>query len=153
MTTRAIVLDANILIRAVLGVKVSALIADHDASVNFLAPDTAFHEVQEHLPAILSARGAAAEDLTSALRALDALASVVTAVPAQSYDPSRVAALARIGRRDPHDWSVLACALQLGCPIWTEDRDFFGVGVSVWTTATVGLYLSCEALDPARPAD
>ena len=37
MTTRAIVLDANILIRAVLGVKVLALIADHAAGVNFLA--------------------------------------------------------------------------------------------------------------------
>jgi len=97
MTSRAIVLDANILIRAVLGVKVSALIADHAAGVNFLAPDTAFQEVQEHLPAILSARGAAAEDLAAALLAL--------------------------------------------------------VGVSVWTTATVGLYLSGEGLEPARPAD
>ena len=66
--TRAIVLDANILIRAVLGVKVSALIADHAAGVNFLAPDTAFQEVQEHLPAILSSRGAAAEDLAAAPR-------------------------------------------------------------------------------------
>ena len=153
MTTRAIVLDANILIRAVLGVRVSALIADYAASVNSLAPDTAFREVQEHLPAILSARGAVAENLAAALRALDALASVVTVVPSQSYEPSQVAALARIGRRDSYDWSVLACALQLGCPIWTEDRDFFGVGVSVWTTATVGLYLSGEELEPDRPAD
>ncbi|MBM3409922.1 MAG: PIN domain-containing protein [Betaproteobacteria bacterium] len=153
MTTRAIVLDANILIRAVLGVKVSALIADYATSVNFLAPDIAYEEVQEHLPTILSARGASAGDLAAAHRALDALASVVTAVPSQSYEPSRVAALARIGRRDPYDWSVLACALQLGCPIWTEDRDFFGVGVPVWTTGTVGLYLSGEALEPARPAD
>ena len=111
MTTRAIVLDANILIRAVLGVKVSALIADHAAGVNFLAPDTAFQEVQEHLPAILSARGAAAEDLAKALRALDALASVVTAVPAQSYDPSRVAALARIGgARSPRLVGTGVCA-------------------------------------------
>jgi predicted nucleic acid-binding protein len=152
MTTRAIVLDANILIRAVLGVKVSALIADHASGVNFLAPDTAFQEVREHLPAILSARGASGDDLAAAQRALDALASVVTAVPSDSYEPSRAAALARIGLRDPFDWSVLACALQLGCPIWTEDRDFFGVGVSVWTTATVSLYLSGEGLEPARPA-
>jgi predicted nucleic acid-binding protein len=152
MTTRAIVLDANILIRAVLGVKVLALIADHAASVNFLAPDTAFQEVQEHLPAILSARGASAGDLAAARRALDALASVVTAVSSESYEPSRAAALARIGRRDPYDWSVLACALQLGCPIWTEDRDFFGVGVPIWTTATVSLYLSGAEPELARPA-
>jgi hypothetical protein len=27
---------------------------------------------------------------------------------------------------DSEDWPVLACALILDCPIWTEDRDFFG---------------------------
>lgn len=35
------------------------------------------------------------------------------------------AALARIGPRDPDDWPILACALALNCPIWTEDRDFY----------------------------
>jgi len=42
--------------------------------------------------------------------------------------------LARIGPNDPDDLSVLACALLLNGPIWTEDRDYFGVGLSIWTT-------------------
>ncbi|MDR1188090.1 MAG: hypothetical protein LBK95_11655 [Bifidobacteriaceae bacterium] len=54
----------------------------------------------------------------------------------------RVAAMARIGRRDPADWPVLAAALALGCPIWTEDADFFGVGVATWVTALVEIYLA-----------
>ncbi len=33
----------------------------------------------------------------------------------------------RIGARDPEDWPILAAALALGCPIWTEDTDFFRV--------------------------
>jgi predicted nucleic acid-binding protein len=66
----------------------------------------------------------------------------------------RAAALARIGRRDPRDWPVLACALLLDCPVWTEDRDFFGTGVATWTTALVDLYFTDpdpgEALDRPR---
>src|SRR5260370_35801616 len=39
--------------------------------------------------------------------------------------------------RDADDWPGIACALTLGCPIWTEDRDFFGAGVPTWTTDRV----------------
>ena len=39
------------------------------------------------------------------------------------------------------DWPVLACALALECPIWTEDRDFFGTGVATWTSDRVELFL------------
>jgi hypothetical protein len=41
VTQRAIVLDANILIRAVLGERVRRLIADHVGKVSFFAPDSA----------------------------------------------------------------------------------------------------------------
>ena len=47
---RAIVLDANILIRAVLGQRVRQLVTDHAADVSFFAPDTAYAEAREHLP-------------------------------------------------------------------------------------------------------
>jgi hypothetical protein len=30
----------------------------------------------------------------------------------------------------------------LGCPIWTEDNDFFGAGVPTWTTDRVELFLA-----------
>jgi len=61
-----------------------------------------------------------------------------------------VPALARIGQRDQHDWQVLACALLLNCPIWTEDRDFFGTGVATWTTALVELYFADPDPGPAE---
>ena len=57
------------------------------------------------------------------------------------------AALTRIGPRDPDDWPILACALALNCPIWTEDKDFFGTGVATWTTALVELYLTERGCD------
>jgi predicted nucleic acid-binding protein len=44
-----IVLDANILIRAVLGRRVRKLLETHYKKVRFFAPDSAISEAREHL--------------------------------------------------------------------------------------------------------
>ena len=139
MTRRAIILDANILIRAVLGQRVRELVMDHAAHVSFFAPDDAFGEARQYLPGLLAKRGVSG---AAALATLDALGAVVQPIDAELYQPLRQSALARIGERDPDDWPVLACALLLDCPVWTEDADFFGTGVATWTTSRVRLYLS-----------
>jgi antitoxin (DNA-binding transcriptional repressor) of toxin-antitoxin stability system len=54
---RVIVLDANILVRAVLGSRVWTLIATYSATADFSAPDFAFDEARRHLPTILAKRG------------------------------------------------------------------------------------------------
>ncbi|HIW30402.1 MAG TPA: hypothetical protein H9987_10410 [Candidatus Luteococcus avicola] len=53
----------------------------------------------------------------------------------------KVEALARIASRDEAVLPILAAALVLDCPVWTEDKDFFGTGVPTWTTDRVELYL------------
>jgi len=40
---------------------------------------------------------------------------------------------------------VLALALALNCPIWTEDTDFFGTGSAIWTTSRVEIFLESQA--------
>ena len=47
--------------------------------------------------------------------------------------------------RDGEDWPILAAALALDCPIWTEHIDFFGCGVATWTTDRIEFYLDEEA--------
>jgi len=32
--------------------------------------------------------------------------------------------------------------MALDCPIWTEDRDFFGIGIPVWSSDLVDQYLT-----------
>lgn len=142
MAGLVVILDANILIRSALGRQVPRLLTTYATTVDFLTPDTAFAEAKRHLPTILRARGHAGMGESATLAALDAVAEIITAVPASSYEPMRKAALARIGARDPADWPVLACALLLNCPIWTEDQDFFGVGVPIWTTGLVEVYFA-----------
>src|SRR5690349_4361750 len=105
MTRRTIVLDANILVRAVLGQRVRQLITDHANHVSFFAPDTAYAEAREHLPALLEKRGV---NGSAALASLDALEAVVCPIEAELYQPLEQQALARIGERDPDDWPALA---------------------------------------------
>ena len=141
MTPRTIVLDANVLMRAVLGRRVARLLEDFTPQVTFLAPDVAFDDVREHLATVLTKRGEL-RALQASLDKLTALQTAVQVVDQAEYEAMKPAALARVGPRDPDDWPILACALLLNCPIWTEDRDFFGTGVATWTTALVELYFT-----------
>lgn len=138
MTSRQIVLDANILVRAVLGKRVPRLIEQYGGTVTFFAPDLAYVEAERHLPAIAQRRGV---DPAPVLASLGRLRAVVEPVPDEVIIPLELPAMDRIADRDPMDWPVVAAALALDCPIWTEDRDFFGAGVPVWTSARVEIYL------------
>jgi len=102
-----LVLDANILIRAVLGRRVRELLERYAVrGVRFLAPEAAFEEASKYLPMLLEKKG----------------------IP-----------------RDEADWPILATALGLGCGLWTEDQDFFGTGVAVWTTNRIEILLEQES--------
>lgn len=107
-----------------------------------MAPDVAFQEAREHLPGILEARTI---PTAPAMATLDLLMRLVQAVEAETYASFESVARERIDKRDEDDWPVLAAALALGCPIWTEDTDFFGCGVATWTTNLVELYLAKPA--------
>ena len=126
MSNKAIVLDANILIRAVLGKRVRERIV-------------ACADAQKYLPELLEKRGVNSE---AALTVLDALESIVQPLELGVYSGLQAAALQRIAMRDADDWPVLACAMTIACPVWTEDADFFGTGIATWTTDRVELYLA-----------
>ena len=138
MSKKAIVLDANILIRAVLGSRVQSIIIENAKSVQFFTPAVAYDDARKYLPALLEKRGV---DGAAALKVLDALEAVVQPMEAELYDSLKREALDRISIRDADDWPVLACALAIGCPVWTEDADFFGAGIATWTTDRVEIYL------------
>jgi predicted nucleic acid-binding protein len=75
---------------------------------------------------------------------LDSLRALVEEVPEEVTASVQAAALQLIGRRDPDDWPIVAAALVLDCPIWTEDRDFFGMGIPTWTSDLVDVHLRRE---------
>lgn len=138
---RSLVIDANILIRASLGVRARELIERYVREVAFFAPDIAFADVEEHLPRICADTGVSLE---KAMKTYESVAELVQEMPAPMYSDQEREARARIEKVDPDDWQVIACALALNCPIWTEDRDFFGAGIPTWTSDRVELYLANE---------
>jgi predicted nucleic acid-binding protein len=133
-----LVLDANILIRAVLGKRVMQLLVRYGATVQFFAPEYAFEEAREHLPAILTRRGI---PVAEGLAVMESLSQIVQQVSSDTYSAFEQTAQERLMGRDLEDWPVLATALALRFPIWTEDSDFFGAGIATWTTDRVELFL------------
>jgi predicted nucleic acid-binding protein len=69
------------------------------------------------------------------------MAALTTVVGNEIYGEFEGEARKRLGARDPEDWPILAAALALGCPIWTEDTDFLGCGVATWTSASIDIFL------------
>lgn len=140
-TTRVLVLDANILLRAVLGTRVRSLIETYCDDVPLFIPAHCVGEVREYLPSLCARRN---WELSPSLDLLDTLLTLVRVVDDSFCADFEEQARRRIGSRDIDDWPVVALALSLEAPIWTEDTDFFGSGVATWTTETVEVYLSSD---------
>lgn len=82
MADRSLVLDANILVRAVLGVRVRGLLERYGRDLDFTAPDVAFKEVEDYLPPILASRGLS-PDL--AMATLEQVSMIVQELPLPYY--------------------------------------------------------------------
>jgi predicted nucleic acid-binding protein len=133
-----VVLDANILLRAVFGERVRNLLESYEDVAAFYSPDVCFEDARRYIPQIAARRGF---DATVGLTLFDQIGRVVETVDQSLYEEFEEPARARISVRDPEDWPIVATALLLAAPIWTEDQDFFGAGVATWTSNRIELYL------------
>jgi predicted nucleic acid-binding protein len=138
MSVKALVVDANILVRAVLGKRAREIIEKYAEEVSFFVPEAAYNEAQEHLVAVVIKHDG---DPQKALALLQSLIRIMELIGIEAYCEFETEARERLARRDPDDWHMLAAALALGCPIWTEDTDFFGCGVAIWTSDRVQMFL------------
>lgn len=141
MQSKRIIVDANILIRAVLGVRVRELIERFCESTAFYVAESNVEEAMQYLSELAPRRGIR-EDIWR--EAFAVIMGAVQIIPQVELAAAESEARARIGRRDPEDWPAVAAAVQFDCPVWTEDEDFFGSGVATWTTSTIEIYLQKE---------
>ncbi len=138
---RGLVLDANILLRAVFGRRVLQILETYENEASFYSPEVCFQDARRYIPDLFERRGL---DSDLGLSVLGGISRVVQPVDQSLYEDFRKVALERVQPRDPDDWPVVAVALLLDLPIWTEDQDFFGSGIATWTTDRVELYLKGE---------
>jgi predicted nucleic acid-binding protein len=139
-----LVLDAAILISAVLGRSAGAIMLAQQASV-LVTTDRVLHEARRRLELGLKR--------PELLTLIDDLAAVITVVPAAALESIRApceetlrdAVASRNGSiRDAH---ILALAWSVEGDIWTTDRDFAGTGVATWSTANLMRgFVDAEAL-------
>ena len=134
------VIDANILIRAVLGYRVRHLIEHYCDSVAFYMAEANADEAEFYLSKELAAKRNLSEDVWRPV--FNGVLDTVQIIADDLLIEVESRAKARIASRDVNDWPAVAAVLLLDCPVWTENKDFLGAGVATWTTATVELYLA-----------
>ena len=133
---RLLVLDASIILRAVLGTRVRTLIERYAIEVAMCTPAICVSEVQAYLASL---RG---PDEEAAANLIRALLDLVSPMSEGLYLEFEEAAKARCGLRAEQDWPVVALALALNADIWTESAELVETGLAVWTTETVEVFLN-----------
>jgi predicted nucleic acid-binding protein len=106
------------------------LVLDHPEIDAVYTTEATFEEVREYAVALGRKKkiGPAAMMLTVA-------ALPVSIVASDDYNDAKSKARELIGRRDPDDVEILALALHLNIPLWSNDNDFEECGIEWYTTA------------------
>jgi predicted nucleic acid-binding protein len=124
-----LVADANVLLAAVLGGRAKAVL-EHPHIDELLAAEVTLAEVEEYAVVLAKKRRLSLDTLLLAIAALP-----VTVVEEAVYSSALPQARKLIGRRDPDDVDVLALALHMKLPLWSNDNDFEDAGIEWYTTA------------------
>ncbi len=76
-----LVLDANIIIRAILGKKVRSLIEQYVADVNFYTPEVCYEDALKYIPPLMSQKDLSVKNALEALKSLLDFITIVDEYP------------------------------------------------------------------------
>ena len=122
--------DANVLLAASLGGRTRSVFFRPDWL--FFTTTSVVAEVEEHAPLIAARRGLSLTATEEAFRSLP-----ITIVPDAEFENRLKDAMDLISDTDPDDAPLLALALTLNIPVWSNDGDFEGTGVEILTSSTI----------------
>ena len=125
---RSVAADANVLLSAVIGKAALRVFLRSPVSVVTTALNVS--EVEEYLPRLAEQYGMIAEVLEAQLRMLP-----LTVYQERFYRGWLEEASRLVSARDPDDVHLVALALKLGIPVWSNDKDLRGLPIQVLTTA------------------
>lgn len=123
--------DANILVRCVVGKAMFSVDQLLAKGASLATTDAQAREAKLVLHHIFEISEHDAEEQ------INATVSAMELYEAPTYRAQEASAKARIHYKNTKDWPILAAAIAHGGAIWTDDRDFFGTGVPIWTTRNV----------------
>jgi len=119
--------DANPILSAIIGGKARTVFLNTDY-ISFYTTVFNFKEIQKYIPILALNRNLMVDDLYMALSTLPVYVRDV-----ESYKDTLRTAKSMMKERDPDDVHLLGLALKLACPIWSNDKDFEGLGIKVYT--------------------
>jgi predicted nucleic acid-binding protein len=100
MTVRkGLVLDANILLRAVFGQRVRQILERYEEQANF-SPEICFQDASKYIPDICSRKNL---DVDLAVSVLNQVSHIIESVDASLYEEYEEAARERVHPHDPED--------------------------------------------------
>ncbi|HZL69367.1 MAG TPA: PIN domain-containing protein, partial [Candidatus Limnocylindrales bacterium] len=117
------------LLSAVLGGRAKVVLS-HPKIEGIFTTEVTLSEVEEYVILLARKRRLSLDTLLLAVATLP-----VSVVERETYARAVVQARRLIGQRDPDDIEILALALHLKIPLWSNDNDFRDTGVEWYTTA------------------
>jgi predicted nucleic acid-binding protein len=128
-----LLIDTNILVRCSLGRALERVKQLKRDGIDLATTETNADELFDKL------MNKFAHSLASAEAEVRRVLEPMVVVGAEEYEYLRDAANERLREGGKSDWPALAAAMAFEGEIWSEDVDFFGIGVPVWSTANVHL--------------
>lgn len=130
-----LVVDANVLVAASVGRSIELLIAFAASATELVVPLRMIveaHQIANHRQEFHD---------TGAPARMERIAALVTVLDPRIYEHREPHARERLlPGKAQKDWPVLAAALALDAPVWSNDRHFRGVGVAVWATRNIRFF-------------
>lgn len=128
MPLRKLAADANVILSAVAGKAALRIFLKED--IEIITTQFNVNEVREYLGVIAEQYAFSEEILESQLKLLP-----LKIYPRHLYEDFIKKASKKLSDRDEDDIELLALAMKLNVPVWSNDRDFQHSGIEVYTTA------------------
>jgi predicted nucleic acid-binding protein len=131
MNKKSIVIDANPLLSALLGGRARLILLSN--KYYFVTTEHTTWEVKKYIPTVAKLSDVSEEELYFAFDRFPILV-----YQAGDYDDKRKLSEKLIGHRDLKDVDILALALKLKIPIWSDDKDFEAIeGIELLKTSAI----------------
>ena len=127
---KSLVADANVILSAVIGKAALKIFTNTD--IKIITTQFNIGETLEYLPRLAEKYELKLEILESQLKLLS-----LVVYQKEFYEDKLKIAFKKVGEIDPEDIDLLALAIKLNLPIWSNDKDFKKARVEVFTTAEV----------------
>ncbi len=123
-----IVVDANIIISAILGGIAGQIFFDH--RFNFVTTAQTLLEVRKYIPVLAKKISISPSTFYEILKLLP-----IDIKERKTYEDKIKEAFNLISKRDPKDTEILALTLKINAPLWSNDKDFEDIeGINLMKT-------------------